>query len=322
MFSSILLIGAIGRYSFGNYVAQELLKDKTKFSRVAFFNNTSRPSDEFKIARLRELQDEGFEIIEAADYTSPDSYRGFDCVLIFLGNHGLYLQPTIIDAAIKGGVRHFYPSEYGADITVGENWEQRYYKYKVETRKHLETRAQDVPDLGWTYYLLGRLTEWSVISHFGFDNKNSRANIYGSANGRQSLISASDSARYIVETLKEPLDEGQGGKGRRRTYRISGSNPTYAEIFDILERITGTRYQVNYLEVESAKVAEAQAKETGDIEAELSASHKLVQGREGTLIPQPWDNSRFPGVMGIKSVEEALKDAFANPGLRKVYGVS
>ncbi|KIW72324.1 hypothetical protein PV04_00527 [Phialophora macrospora] len=317
MFKSILLIGATRVGGFGDYVAQELARDSSHFTRIAFFNNTSRPADDSKKARIRDLQVQGFEIVEAADYGSPEPYKGFDCVLIFLGNHGLYLQPTIIDAAIQAGVRHFYPSEYGADITVGQNWTQRYYKYKVETRQHLEARARDIPDLGWTLYLLGRLTEWSVMSHFGFDNKNATAQIYGTAAGRQSLVSAVDSAKYLVETLKEPLNDA--GKGSKRTYRISGSNTTYGEIFEILERVTGRKYDVTYLPVESTREEETQAQKAGDVDAELSASHKLIQGREGTLLPEPWDNDRFPSVHP-KGVEEALREAFASERLKKAYG--
>ncbi|OAP62392.1 hypothetical protein AYL99_04595 [Fonsecaea erecta] len=318
MFQSILLVGAIGAGSFGDYVAHELVKNPTHFTRIAFLNNTERPADEVKKARIQELKAKGFEVIDAAGYASPKSYEGFDCVLSFLGNHGLYLQPTIIDAAIEAGVRHFYPSEYGADITHGQNWTQRYYKYKVLTREHLEARARDTADLGWTYYLLGRLTEWSIISHFGFDNKNAKANIYGTAAGRQSLIGAADSARYLVETLKEPLSPK--AKGNRRTYRISGTNITYAEIFEILERVTGRQYDVTYLDVESAQHEEAQSKTAGDVDAELAASHKLIQGREGTLLPRPWDNDRFP-LIHPKGVEETLREAFASERAKKWFGV-
>lgn len=318
-FQSILLIGATGASGLGGYVAKELESDKSAFTRIAFFNNTSRPSDDSKKARLRELEAKGFEIVSSPDYSSPEPYEGFDCVMIFLGNHGLHLQPTIIDAAIQAGVRHFYPSEYGADILAGENWTQRYYKYKVQTREHLEARARDVPDLGWTYYLLGRLTEWSVISHFGFDNRHAKARIFGTPSGRQSLVSVEDTAKYLVATLKDS-QHSDDPNAIRRTYRLSGSNHTYGEIFEILQRITGKAYEVTYLDVESAKEEEKQAKNRGDVDAELAASHKLIQGRQGTLVPQPWDNGRFPHIHP-KGVEETLRAAFASQRMRKVYGL-
>jgi hypothetical protein len=315
MFSSILLIGAMGPTSFGEFVLRELVRSRDSFRRIAVFHNTSRPSNEYKQKRLQELSSQGVEVISADGYACPDFYKGFDCVLVFLGNHGLHLQPMIIDAAITAGVRHFYPSEYGADITVGANKTQRYYRYKVITREHLEKRARDTPDLGWTLHVLGRLTEWAPLSHFGFDNANARATIYGTETGRQSLISAADSAQYLVETLKHVESKAP----LRRTLRLSGSTVTYKEIFEILERVTGRKYDVIYLDVESAINEERQAEQAGNVDAELSASHKLIQGREGTLVPQPWDNDKFPDVKPV-SVEEALTAAFADPQLRKAYG--
>jgi hypothetical protein len=316
MFSSILLIGAIGPTSFGEFVLRELVRNKASFKHVAVFNNISRPSNEYKQKRLQELSREGVEVISANDYASPTPYKGFDCVLSFLGNHGLHLQPAIIDAAIAAGVRHFYPSEYGADITVGANKTQRYYKYKVMTRDHLEKKTEDAPDLGWTLHVLGRLTEWAPLSHFGIDNANARAKIYGTENGRQSLISAADSAKFLVESLRYE----ESNAPSRRTLRLSGSTVTYKEIFEILERVTGRKYEVTYLDVESAIEEERRAKEAGNVDAELSASHKLIQGREGTLVPQPWDTNKFPNVMPV-SVEDALTAAFSDPLLRKAYGV-
>jgi len=317
MFKSVLLVGATG--GLGQYVAQELLNNRESFSRVGFYHNTARPTDESKAALLKTLQDGGIEIIAADGYANPNPYKGFECVMIFLGNHGLHLQPTIIDAAIEAGVRHFYPSEYGADVTAGQNWTQRYYKYKVITREHLEQRGKEVPDLGWTLFLLGRLTEWAAIRHFGFDNKNASARIYGTSSGRQSLINVEDTAQYLVATLQDAFASGENA--HRRTYRISGSTVTYGEIFDILQRVTGRKYEVTYLHVEDALVEEAEAKARGDIDAELAASHKLIQGREGTLLPQPWNNDRFPH-LHPKGVEESLRSAFGAEKFRKFLGLS
>ena len=106
----------------------------------------------------------------------------------------------------------------------------------------------------------------------------------------------------------------------RRTYRISGSSPTYKDIFNALEVITGRKYDVTYLDVESAAIEEADAKARGDVDQELAASHKLVQGRQGTLVPLPWDNSRFPS-LHPKAVEECLRNAFKSPAWRSAFGV-
>jgi hypothetical protein len=319
---SILLMGATGR--FGTDVTRALAAQKSSFSRVAVFNDTNRPASPEKEAALSTFRSQGFEIVAGHIYTLPDPFHGFDCIPMLLGNHALSQQPTIIHSAIAAGVRHFYPSEFGADLLVGQNWAQRYYRDKVLTQQHLEKCAQDTPDLGWTYLMIGRLTEWAILRHFGIDNMNHRARIYGTSEGRQSLPSTPDTIAYLIETLKEPLPEVGADfgntKGQRRTYRTHGSSPTWREIFGTLKDISGKEYQVTYLDVESANEEEQQAIANGDVDAELAASHKLIQGQEGTLLPQPWDNDRFPAI-GPESVEVVLRKAFASEKYRKAYGL-
>ena len=280
---SVLIVGATGR--FGTDITHALAAQKSSFHRIAAFNDTNRPASLEKESTLSSFRSEGVEIVDGHGYNSPEPFRGFDCVLMPLGNHALVQQPSIIDTAITAGVRHFYPSEFGADLLAGRNWTQRYYRDKVLTRQHLEKRAQDTPDLGWTYLLVGRFTEWAVLDHFGVDNRNHQARIYGTSEGRQSLLSTPDTVAYLVETLKDPLpDSGADAgstKGRRRTYRMHGSSCTWGEIFETLKDVTGKEYQVTYLDVESAKEEERQAIADGDIDAELAASHKLVQGWKG-----------------------------------------
>lgn len=316
--SSVLFVGVTGPYSFGQIVVSHIATQLHNFSRVAIYHDTSRPTDERKQALLSRYHDLGVEIVASDGYSSPTPFTGFDTVLIFLGNHALHLQPHIIDLAIEAGVRHFYPSEYGADILVGENRTQRYYKYKVAAREHLDARGKEIKDLSWTYFLLGRLTEWSVLSHFGFDNRTFSARIYGTPEGRQSLLAVDDAAEYIVATLKVAL----AAEKQERTFRISGSSPTYAEIFDILGRIRGKEYEVTYLDVESAIDEEREAKAKGDVDGELAASHKLIQGRQGTLLPEPWDNEMFPSVGENTSVEEALRRAFGAEKWKWAYGLT
>lgn len=89
-----------------------------------------------------------------------------------------------------------------------------------------------------------------------------------------------------------------------------------------MERITGKPYKVTYRPVSEARELEAQAKAENDEELETAASHRLVQGTEGTLLPQPWDNSKFPDAAEkVRGVEEVLKSAWQNERYGKTYGV-
>lgn len=114
----------------------------------------------------------------------------------------------------------------------------------------------------------------------------------------------------------EPIIPGHEG----RQYRFHGSSPTWAIIFETLERVTGRKYAVTYVDVEEAVKREAQAKATGDVELELEASHQLIQGREGTLLPEPYDNVKFPLVTPA-ALEEVFRGVLADPVMRKFWGL-
>ena len=77
-----------------------------------------------------------------------------------------------------------------------------------------------------------------------------------------------------------------------------------------MERVTGKPYKASYRPVSEARELEARAKAENNVELETAASHRLVQGTEGTLLPQPWDNSKFPEqAVKVVGIEEGLKKA-------------
>jgi hypothetical protein len=131
---SVLLVVVTGRISLGQFVVRELARQKQHFNRIAVYHDTSRPTDERKKALIDTYLELGIEVASDDGYKEPGVFADFDYVLSFLGNHALKLQPAIFDMAIQASVRHFYPSEYGADLLVGRDWTQRYYRNKVLTR--------------------------------------------------------------------------------------------------------------------------------------------------------------------------------------------
>jgi len=94
------------------------------------------------------------------------------------------LQPAIIDAAIAGGVKHFYPSEWGTDLSQPEIAEERYFRDKQTTRAHLVSAAKQHPDFKYTLMLNAQFTESIISSFFGFDNEKNELAVYGDPNAR------------------------------------------------------------------------------------------------------------------------------------------
>jgi hypothetical protein len=88
----------------------------------------------------------------------------------------------------------------------------------------------------------------------------------------------------------------------------------------MLHRITGHEYSVTYKSVEEAREMSRQAEERKDDQLAMQAGHRLVQGSNGTLLPDPYDNDKFPDVK-VRVVEEVLSEALKNPELKSWYGL-
>jgi hypothetical protein len=110
---------------------------------------------------------------------------GFNFVISLAGNAILADQPAMIDAAIAGtgGAVHFYPSEYGADLTQPALQKVRYFKDKNATRRHIEAKGEEFKGKGfhYTYLLTGSFTDWSASDFFGVDQEKKTVKTYGSA---------------------------------------------------------------------------------------------------------------------------------------------
>ncbi len=106
----------------------------------------------------------------------------------------------------------------------------------------------------------------------------------------------------------------------QRTFRFRGGSPSWKEIFEILERITAHKYTVSYYPVSEAWELQKEAKEKLDGKLEMNASHRIVQGTEGTLLPAPYDNDKFPDIE-VKGVEEVLRVTFADSRWKAALGL-
>jgi hypothetical protein len=78
----------------------------------------------------------------------------------------------------------------------------------------------------------------------------------------------------------------------------------------MLERKTGSPYQVTYRPVEEALEMSREAERLNDDFEAMTASHRVAQGSDGTLLPKPYDNDRFP-MVHVHGVEEVLNGAAA-----------
>ena len=170
MASSVLLIGASG--AFGRPLVQEFTTHLEKFDKVGILSDPSR------VAKFADAAARGIHVVPGS-FVDPKAYAGYDTVVSLAGNAIMRLQPAMIDAAIAGGVTHFYPSEYGSDVAQEALKEFRYFRDKRVVRDHLVAAAKANPNFRYTLMLTGPFTEWTIDKLYGVYQDEKKVVTYG-----------------------------------------------------------------------------------------------------------------------------------------------
>lgn len=178
---SILLFGAGG--TFGNPLLLELIGQKSSFAKIGILASSPSRAEAFTWA-----QESGVKIITGS-YLDARSYEGFTHVISAVGNALMSFQPQMIDAAIAGGVTHFYPSEWNSDISNPAIASMAYFRAKQTTRAHLAAVSKTHPKLGYTLMVTGIFTEWSFLEFYGFDHEERVVDAYGAPGAQVGVTS-------------------------------------------------------------------------------------------------------------------------------------
>jgi glutamyl-tRNA reductase len=80
------------------------------------------------------------------------SLPGWDVVISAVGLPMVKVQLLMIEAAAEAGVHRFLPSEFGFDLTIPSNREERVYAMKIAVTDKLKEVSKKYP--GFTYTLL------------------------------------------------------------------------------------------------------------------------------------------------------------------------
>jgi hypothetical protein len=212
---SVLLIGASGYI--GRIVAQEFLSQKTKFARVAILTDAS------KVDKFAEISSQGMEIV-VGSFLEPSSFKGkshpsnisrlqysnffpgFTTVICMLGNHAMAQQPAIIDAAISAGITHFYPSEFGSDISQAVYRSNRFFRDKHITREHLVKTAEAHGGFGYTLIIYGGFAEYAAHLVFGVDTEKGTFEFFGPKEKREPFTGVRESVEAVLVVFGDFAD--------------------------------------------------------------------------------------------------------------------
>ncbi|KAK7055555.1 NAD(P)-binding protein [Favolaschia claudopus] len=297
MAPSVLFVGGNGLV--GRPLVQTFLANKNRFDRFAVLTAPE------KVERFADVKAQGAEIV-VGSALEASSYKGFDTVICILGNLAMKLQPGIINAAIAGGVRHFYPSELGADFTIEDHPRIRFFRDKIITREHLRLRAKEVPGFKYTLVVTGAFAEFAASPFTGVDTQKHVARTYGRSDAKITVTSMPDILRFIVESVLIPLEAGTF----ERELRICGGNLTFGEVIQFVEEAQGVKYDVQFLDPKEMAVKEEEARKAGESEAEIMYSGVTLFASGKAFIPGPYANGLVD--FEFEKPREAFKRLFGS----------
>jgi len=196
--------------------------------------------------------------VQKVDYSSTDSLlaalKGQDAVVSTIASPGLAAQKTIVDAAVKAGVKRFIPSEFGVNTQSLEDSPglKAILKAKIETAEYLKEVAASTPGFSWTGISTGLFFDWGLkVGSLGFNIPNKTATIFDSGNEPFQGTNLASIGAAIASVLQHP------SLTANKYLRIASFTVTQNQILAILESETGTKWEVVKKSTdESAKVGQ------------------------------------------------------------------
>ncbi|KAF2431557.1 NAD(P)-binding protein [Tothia fuscella] len=207
------------------------------------------------------------------DY-SPESlaqaFKGQDAVVSIVGNEGFGQQTTIIDAAIKAGVKRFIPSEYGSDTNNDEVVKiVPIFKGKTQIVKYLTSKESK--DFSWTALITGPFFDWGLkIGFLGFNFKDHTAEIWDSGSAPFSTTNLPTIGLSLVKILS--TESNLKATANKYIY-VASHTVSQNDILKAVEKITGSKWNVTSFS--SKEVIPAELEKLG--KHDYSGVMKLIQ---------------------------------------------
>ncbi|KAF3385325.1 hypothetical protein F1880_002191 [Penicillium rolfsii] len=133
--------------------------------------------------------------------------RGQDAIISAIAAQAVLQQKTIINAALKAGVKYFVPSEFGHD-TRNKQLARLLPPFLVTHKRQIVDYLQSKENEGlkWTAFVTGPFFEIAVPQYLGFDFRSRHATLWeGHASNHWSTTSLSTAALAVKNALLEPI---------------------------------------------------------------------------------------------------------------------
>ncbi|MCJ1466368.1 hypothetical protein MMC07_004987 [Pseudocyphellaria aurata] len=133
-----------------------------------------------------------------------EALKGQDAIVLLLPPTDISIHKSVIDTAIKAGVKRVIPSEFGSDTSNPAVIEQvPVFKGKQEVTDYL--KSKEGTGLSWTGIITGGFFDWGLKSKFiGYDLEAHKAVIYDDGNNPVLATLLSTIGTAVGSTLKNP----------------------------------------------------------------------------------------------------------------------
>jgi hypothetical protein len=188
---------------------------------------------------------QGVKLVET-DYSEDSivaALKGHDAVVSTVSSiavgQALAFQKTVVDAAIKAGVKVFIPSEFGIDTANPEAPKIiPFLRDKVDTLNYIKGKQDTV---SWIAIISGSMFDWGLnIPGFGGFNVRARtATLFDGGNIAYEATSLDQVGRGIAKSLKN-IDVT-----RNQYVYINSFTVTQNDVLHALERATGEKFELS-----------------------------------------------------------------------------
>ncbi|OCL15265.1 NmrA-like family protein [Glonium stellatum] len=187
---NVIVIGASG--NLGPYLVDELVNSKFAVSVLTRATSNSAFHENVKVFRT--------------DYSKSsllEALQGQDVVVSAIATFSTQQQKTIVDAAVKAGIKRFIPSEYGVDTSLPQIPKiLPPAQPKVDTVEYLKTKEKS--GMSWTGICVGAWFDWVLeIGNglMGFDIHTHTVTIFNSGDQPYEATNLRQIGRAVVSTL-------------------------------------------------------------------------------------------------------------------------
>ncbi|MCJ1336637.1 hypothetical protein MMC09_001915 [Bachmanniomyces sp. S44760] len=234
---NVLVIGAAGNV--GTAVLNAL--EKNAQFKISVLSRASSKADFGSHIKVIKIAD------EYPESELSTAFQGQDAIVCTFGRATFEVQKAIIDTAIRAGVKHFIPSEFGSDTTNATAREMvPIFNGKYAVIEYLESQ-QSKTSMTWSGITTGPFFDFCLnLGLFKFDLKSRSATIYDGGNVPFSTTNLANVGQAVAATLTHPTETAN-----RHVY-VADYLTTQNEILAALESASdGQKWSVQHDSVDN-----------------------------------------------------------------------